>query len=181
MSTATRLRTRRWSNGGYAGIGLLINGGDLIANASSIAGDAIATGAFVYGDVATIFNDGSTTATATAGGEAAATGLGVYGGFSAIYSYGDVTATASSSSVDGIATAIGADTFGYTGSSVYNAGDIVANASADGGVASATGASSIGIFISYATNTGDDFRGSERCPDQRYGRVQRVGVRCDHL
>ena len=141
-------------NAGYAGIGLLINGGDLYANASSTAGDALATGAFVYGDVATIFNDGSTTATATAGGEAAATGLGVYGGFSAIYSYGDVTATASSSSVDGIAIATGVDSFGYTGSSVYNAADIVANASADGGVASATGASSIGIFISYATNVG---------------------------
>ena len=169
-------------NGGYAGIGLLINGGDLNANASSTAGDAIATGAFVYGDVATIFNDGSTTATATsAGGEAAATGLGVYGGFSAIYSYGDVTATASSSSVDGIATAIGADTFGYTGSSVYNAADIVANASADGGVARRNGRVLDWHLHFVCHQCGHHFRGSDRGPDHRHRRVQRVGVRCDHL
>ncbi|HJW45635.1 MAG TPA: hypothetical protein VJ484_04015, partial [Lysobacter sp.] len=141
-------------NGSYAGIGLLINGGDLNANASSAAGAATATGAFVYADVATIFNDASTTAVAsTASGHASATGLGTYGGNSAIYNYSDLTATASASAAGGIAEATGAENFGYSGSSFYNAGDIGANASADGGVASATGVSSIGIFTAYATNT----------------------------
>jgi len=143
-------------NGGYAGIGLLINGGDLYAAASTAGGgDATATGAFVYADVATIFNDATTTAVAsTVSGHASATGLGTYGGNSAIYNYGDVTATASASADGGIADAIGAENFGYTGASFYNAGDIAANASADGGVASATGASSVGIFTAYATNIG---------------------------
>lgn len=141
-------------NGSYAGIGLLINGGNISADASATAGgNAYATGAFVYADVATIFNDSSTTATATSeGGEAVATGAGVYGNSSAINNYGDLTASASADG--GIATATGADVFGYTGASFYNASDIGANASADGGVASVTGASSIGIFIAYATNTG---------------------------
>lgn len=139
-------------NGGYAGVGLLINGGDLSADASA-TGIARATGAFVYADVATIFNDASAAATATTvDGQAIATGAGVYGSNSAINNYGDLTASASADA--GIAIAIGADTFGYTGASFYNAGDVEANAFADTGVVSATGASSIGIFIGYATNTG---------------------------
>ncbi|MCI4568312.1 hypothetical protein [Lysobacter sp. CFH 32150] len=140
-------------NGGYAGIGLLINGGDLSADASVAAGgDAYATGAFVYADVATIFNDGSTSASATTvDGQAVATGLGTYGNYSAISNYGDLTASAAADG--GTATAVGADSFGYLGSSFYNAGTIHATASAVDGEANAIGASSIGyIFSAYATN-----------------------------
>ena len=137
---------------GYAGIGLLINGDSLYASASAGAGsDARAIGAFVYADVATIFNDGSTAAVATSdGGFALAAGLGVYGMQSAINNYGDVTARATSDG--GVASATGVDVFGYTASSFYNASTIGAYASADGGLATAIGAYSIGIFTAYATN-----------------------------
>lgn len=139
-------------NAGYTGIGLLINGGTLSADASA-AGNVHATAAFVYADVATIFNDSNAAATATTtGGEAVATGAGVYGSSSAIYNYGDLTASANADS--GTASAIGADSFGYSSSSVYNAGDIGANAFANGGEVGATGVSSVGIFVGYVVNAG---------------------------
>ena len=139
--------------GGFSGIGLLVNGGDLSAEASAGAGAyAYAAGAVVVADVASIFNDATASATATAGegGTAMAIGAHAYGLNSAVSNYGELSATASAAG--GAADAFGANVYGYTGAAFYNAGDI--QAAADGGVANATGASSIGIFSSDATNLG---------------------------
>lgn len=141
--------------GGFSGIGLLINGGDLHAEASAgDGGTAYAAGGVVVADVASIFNDVSMSATATAGdgGTALATGARTYGLNSAIYSYGDLSADAVADG--GLAQAIGANNFGYTSGVVYNAGNIVANAAADGGMAAAYGVYSVGIFYAYASNVG---------------------------
>lgn len=138
------------------GIGVLINGGDLIAEAMAIGTDglAYATGAYAIGNVASIFNDLNSTALATAGegGSATARAARAYGSYTAIYSYGDLTASANADG--GEAVARGADSFGYSGSTVYNAGNI--HSSATGDVSSSTGVYSVGYtFSAYTTNTGD--------------------------
>ncbi len=140
-----------------SGIGVLINGGDLVAEATAAGagGLAYATGAYAIGNVASIFNDLDSTAIATAGegGSATARAARAYGSYAAIYSYGDLTASASADG--GEAVARGADSFGYNGSTVYNAGNIHASASASGGVATSTGVYSVGYaFSAYTTNTG---------------------------
>lgn len=139
-----------------SGIAVLINGGDLVAEATAAGagGLAYATGAYAIGNVASIFNDLDSTATAIAGegGSATARAARAYGSYTAIYSYGDLTASASADS--GEAMARGADSFGYNGSTVYNAGNI--HSSASGDVSSATGVYSVGYtFSAYTTNTGD--------------------------
>jgi outer membrane autotransporter protein len=140
----------------FSGIGLLVNGGDLAADAS-VAGDgqAHAIGAYVVANVASIFNDGSSSATATAngGGTAVARGARAYGMYSAISNYGDLAAVASADG--GSADARGADVFGGYGATAYNAGTIHADASANGGAASAVGSYVIAqTFSAYSTNTG---------------------------
>lgn len=141
---------------GYAGIGLVINGGEINVAASAGAGaQAHATGINVIGDVASVFNDGSASATATAsdGGLADARGARSYGMYTAVSNYGDLIATASADG--GVATARGADSLGVLGSSVYNVGNLQANATATGGQASATGAYSVGVtFAAYTDNNG---------------------------
>jgi hypothetical protein len=110
--------------GTFAGIGLLVNGGDLDAEASvGAGGEAKAIGAYVVANVATIFNDGSSSATATAdcGGTAVARGARAYGMYSAISNYGDLTATASATG--GSADARGLDSLGEYGSYAYNASE----------------------------------------------------------
>ncbi|GAB3350767.1 autotransporter outer membrane beta-barrel domain-containing protein [Lysobacter tyrosinilyticus] len=143
-------------NGTNVGIGLLINGGDLNAEASTgTGGTAYATGAYVYGNVASVFNDAhsSATATAGAGGTATARGARVYGMYTAVSNYDALTASATADG--GTAMAKGAESIGYFGSSVDNAADILAVANADGGVATAMGSYSLGfIFSSYTNNTG---------------------------
>lgn len=144
------------TDGAYnGGIGVLINGGDLIAEATAIGagGLAYATGAYAIGNVASIFNDLDSTAIATAGegGSATARAAHAYGSYTAIYSYGDLIA--STNADGGEAVARGADSFGYNGSTVYNAGNI--HSSASGDVSSATGVYSVGYtFSAYTTNTG---------------------------
>jgi outer membrane autotransporter protein len=141
---------------GWAGIGLVINGGEIHAEASAGAGaQAHATGINVIGDVVSIFNDGNASATATAGdgGLADARAARSYGLNTAVSNYGSLTASATADG--GTATATGAESYAYTSSSIYNAGDIQAVANADGGYAAATGAYSLGIiFGAYTTNTG---------------------------
>jgi len=141
---------------GWAGIGLVINAGEIHAEASAGTGAAAhATGINVIGDVVSVFNDGNASATATAGngGLADARGARSYGLYTAVSNYGALTASATADG--GTAVARGAESYAYFGSSVYNAGDIQAIANADGGVANATGSYSLGIiFSAYTTNTG---------------------------
>ncbi|HEV8693212.1 MAG TPA: autotransporter outer membrane beta-barrel domain-containing protein, partial [Lysobacter sp.] len=141
---------------GWAGIGLVINGGEIHAEASAGAGAAAhATGINVMGDVVSVFNDANASATATAGdgGFADARGARSYGLYTAVSNYGALTASATADG--GTAVARGAESYAYFGSSVYNAGDIQAIANADGGAANATGSYSLGIiFSAYTTNTG---------------------------
>ncbi|WP_162374513.1 hypothetical protein [Pseudoxanthomonas sangjuensis] len=141
--------------GGFSGIGLLINGGELDATASAgTGGYAYAAGGAVIADVASIFNDVSMGATASAGegGIALATAARAYGLNTAIYSYGDLSATAMADG--GTAQAIGAYNFGYTSGAFYNAGNIAVDAAADGGMAAAYGAYSVGVYYAYAGNLG---------------------------
>jgi outer membrane autotransporter protein len=144
------------ASAGGAGIGLMINGGDIQVDAS--AGDgarADATGIYVVADVASIFNDGSVSATATAGdgGLADARAARSYGSYTNVSNYGALTASATADG--GTATARGADSLGFLGSSVYNAGDIRASATADGGEAIAFGGYSVGIdYGAYTNNLG---------------------------
>lgn len=141
---------------GGAGIGLVINGGDIQAEASAGAGArADATGINVIGDVASIFNDGSIGVVATAGdgGLADARGARSYGSYTNVSNYGSISAEANADG--GVATARGADSLGFLGSYVYNAGDIQATATANGGTASAFGSYSVGIdYGGYVTNLG---------------------------
>ncbi|WP_162312921.1 beta strand repeat-containing protein [Pseudoxanthomonas yeongjuensis] len=138
------------------GIGILINGGDLVAEATAAGADglAYATGAYAIGNVASVFNDLNSTATAIAGegGGATARGARAYGSYTAVYSYGDLTAIASADG--GTADARGADSAGYYGSTVYNAGNIHSSATgAD--LSTSIGAYSVGAgFSAYTTNTG---------------------------
>lgn len=145
------------ANGAYNnGIAVTINGGDLIAEAAAAGpgGLAYATGAYAVGNVASIFNDLNSTATAIAGedGSATARGARAYGSYTAVYSYGDLAAIASADG--GTADARGADSAGYYGSTVYNAGNIHSSATgAD--LSTSIGAYSIGAnFSAYTTNTG---------------------------
>lgn len=142
--------------GGYAGIGLVINGGAISVAATSGAGmQAHATGINAIADVASVFNDLHVDASATAGdgGLGDARAARAYGMYSAVSSYGELVANAS---VDGgVAHARGADALGQLGASVYNAGDIVANAEAAGGDATAMGTYSVGVtFAATTTNHG---------------------------
>jgi hypothetical protein len=140
---------------GFTGIGVLVNGGDLAATATVAgAGDAVAIGGYLIAEVATAFNDGSASASAsTADGTADARALSVYGAYSAISNYGDVTATASTGNGD--ATAMGTSAFGYFGAATNNSNDIEAHATATAGLATAYGAYNLGvIFGAYTTNTG---------------------------
>jgi hypothetical protein len=141
---------------GYAGIGLMINGGEIDVESSAGAGaQAHATGINVIGDVASVFNDVSASATATAGdgGLADARAARAYGLYTAVSNYGALTANASADG--GLAMARGADSLGTIGSYVYNAGDLQASATADGGQAFATGVYSVGVSASaYTINTG---------------------------
>lgn len=144
------------ADGTVYGIGLLINAGDLAAEATAGAGaEAAATAGFVYANVASLFNDVSATATATAeGGTASARAAWAIGMYSAISNYGDLTANADAAG--GAAYARGAESYGYTGSYVYNAGDVQANATAAGGLAEAIGTYSNAIVShSYSTNLGN--------------------------
>lgn len=141
-------------DGAYnGGIAVLVNGGDLAAEAS--AGDgglAYATGAYAFGSVASVFNDLDSAAIAIAGdgGSATARGARAYASYAAVYNYGSLTADATAGSE---AEARGADSFGYEGSSVYNAGNI--RATANGDLSSAIGVYSFGqVFSAYTTNTG---------------------------
>ena len=137
------------------GIGLIINAGDLSAEAIAGPGaEAVAAAGFVYAEVASLFNDLSMSASATAeGGNASARAAHVVGMYSAISNYGDMTASADATG--GAAFARGAESYGYTGSSIYNAGDIQAAATAEGGLAEAVGTYSTGIIShSYTTNLG---------------------------
>jgi hypothetical protein len=140
---------------GGSGIAVLVNGGDIDASATVTgAGDASAIGGYVIADVATVFNDGSATASAvSAGGDAVARALGAYGNYSAISNYGASVATASATGGDALAR--GSDAYGYFGAATYNAGDIQAHAIATAGDATAYGAYTLGaIFGAYTTNTG---------------------------
>jgi len=141
---------------GGAGIGLMINGGDIQVDASAGAGmRADATGINIVGDVASIFNDGSIGVAATAGdgGLADARAARSYGSYTNVSNYGSLIASATADG--GTATARGADSLGLLGSSVYNAGDIQARATADGGEAIAFGSYSVGInYGAYANNLG---------------------------
>lgn len=151
---------------GYAGIGLMVNGGDIHVAASAGAGmQAHATGINVIGDVASVFNDANASATATAGdgGLADARAARAYGMYTAVSNYGALDATASAD--NGVASARGAESLGVLGSNVYNAGDIAASASAIGGVASATGAYSVGISFG-ATTTNDGTISAHAVGDQ---------------
>lgn len=137
------------------GIGLIINGGDLVAEATAGAGfEAVATAGFVYAEVATLFNDLNASASATAdGGTASARGAWTVGMYSAISNYGDLSASASADG--GAAYARGAESYGYTGSAILNEGEVLATATAEGGVAEAAGTYSSGIVShSYTTNLG---------------------------
>lgn len=138
------------------GIGVLINGGSLDAQATAgDGGQAHANGAYVVANVASVFNDGSTGAIATAGdgGLADARGARAYGSYVAVSNYGTLTATANADG--GVAIARGADSLGMLGASVYNAGDIQASATAEGGTASAFGSYSVGVSaLAYTTNNG---------------------------
>jgi outer membrane autotransporter protein len=140
--------------GGPAGTGLMINGGEMNADASAGGyGAAQATAALVYSDVASFFNDASASATAAAGaGDADATGAHVGGSYSALYNYGSIEAQATSGSAS--ASAIGAETYAYFSSTFYNGGDIGAIASSGDGDAYAAGASSVARYGGYADNTG---------------------------
>jgi outer membrane autotransporter protein len=143
-------------NGSYAGIGLLINGGDLDAQATAgMGGTADARGAYVYGNVASIFNDASSSAVAISdGGTATAKGARASGSYTAISNYGELSASASADG--GSADARGAESAGYLGSQIYNAGDIHADATAAGGAAGATGSYSLGYRYGSSTdNQGD--------------------------
>ena len=142
--------------GGYAGIGLVINGGTISVAASSGAGmQAHATGINAIADVASVFNDLHVDATATAGvgGLADARAARAYGMYAAVSSYGELAANASADG--GVAQARGAEALGQLGATVYNAGDIVANAEAAGGEATAMGAYTVGVtFAATTTNNG---------------------------
>ena len=141
---------------GVAGIGLMINGGDIQVDASAGAGArADATGINIVGDVASIFNDGGIDVVASAGegGVADARAARAYGSYSAVSNYGSLTASADAGG--GTAMARGADSFGGFGSYVYNAGDIHAAATADGGSATAFGSYSMGgNYSAYTSNAG---------------------------
>jgi outer membrane autotransporter protein len=141
---------------GGAGVGLMINGGDIQVDASAGAGArADATGINIVGDVASIFNDGGIDVAASAGegGVADARAARAYGSYSAVSNYGSLTASADTEG--GTATARGVDSFGGFGSYVYNAGDIQSGASADGGSATAFGAYSVGgNYSAYTSNVG---------------------------
>ena len=143
--------------GSYVGIGLLINGGELDARATTgDAGYAQATGASVMANVASVFNDATSSATAIAGagGTADARGAAAEGMYSAVSNYGDLSAIANAGD-EGTANVKGAYSYGYYGSTAYNAGSIVANATATNGIANAFGSYSLGvIFSSYTTNNG---------------------------
>jgi outer membrane autotransporter protein len=142
--------------GGYAGIGLVINGGTVSAAASAGAGmQAHATGINAIADVASVFNDRHVDATATAGdgGLADARAARAYGMYAAVSSYGELAANASADG--GVAQARGAEALGQLGATVYNAGDIVANAESAGGEATAAGAYTVGVtFGATTTNHG---------------------------
>jgi outer membrane autotransporter protein len=141
---------------GPAGIGLMINGGDIQVEASAGAGaQAHATGINLVGDVASVFNDGSSNAIATAGdgGLADARAARAYGSYAAVSNYGSLAASANADG--GEAKARGADSLGMLGATVYNAGDIQASATAEGGIASAFGSYSVGVsYGGYTTNNG---------------------------
>lgn len=137
-----------------AGIGLLVNGGSLEAQAVVDAGGAAhATGAYVVADVGTVFNDASISASATTGAEgiAVARGAAVYARYAAAYSYGDVVVEATGGLS---AAATGIDVHGFYGAAAYNAGAIEADARADG-EAYAIGSSAIAtVFGAYSSNYG---------------------------
>jgi outer membrane autotransporter protein len=141
-------------NGTYMGIGLIVNGGDLAATASGV--DATAYGAAVYANVASIFNDGSSAATALAdGGDASALAAGSFGIWSAVENTGTLAATAITTG-PGVVQAAGARAYGYDGASITNTGGIDAYAGAAHGTATAFGmhASAV-IFDAYSANSGD--------------------------
>jgi outer membrane autotransporter protein len=141
---------------GYTGIGLLINAGDITASAEAGAGGyATATAEFVTGDVASLFNDGTASATAIAdGGFAEATGAYGYSAYTSIANDGTLGAIAQAD--DGEATAQGAESRGYFGAITTNDGAISAAATAIGGSANAAGAYTIAsIFSAYTINSGD--------------------------
>jgi hypothetical protein len=139
-------------NGNYTGTGLLINGGDLHAEASAgLGGEAYAAGANVYANVASIFNDASSTAIAVSdGGTATAKGARANGIYAAVSNYGDLIASATADG--GSAVARGIDSAGYDGSQAYNAGDIQATSSAVDGTADATGIYSLGYSFGGTTD-----------------------------
>ncbi len=161
------------ADGAYnGGIGVLINGGDLLAEATAGAGGlAYATGAYAYANVASVFNDVSSTAIATAGegGSAEARAARAYGSYSAVYSYGDLTSIATADG--GTAVARGADSAGFYGSTVYNAGDIHVSATgAD--LSTAMGSYSVGMgFSAYTTNTGSILAEAQGEAARAYGSV----------
>jgi outer membrane autotransporter protein len=141
--------------GGYSGIGLLVNGGDLDATATVTGtGDALAIGGYVVADVASIFNDASASASAVAAdGAALARGLSAYGSYATTANYGDVVATAQADG--GIATSTGTQATGYFGAATTNTGTVDSHATALGGEAFAYGTYTLGVvFGAYTTNTG---------------------------
>lgn len=141
--------------GAPAGIGLLINGGDLRASAVVAAhGTAEATGAYVVANVGSIFNDASIDARAYAGegGAAVARGAMAYAMYAATSNYGDVAADARG---DASAQATGIAARGYYGATAYNAGTVEAYAEAAHGMAYAIGSSAIAtVSGAYGTNAG---------------------------
>lgn len=142
---------------GFDGTALLINGGDLDAQATvGVGGTADARGAYVHAGTASIFNHASIGAVAISdGGTATALGARVSGSYTAISNYGDLAASASADG--GSAEARGADASGYLESRAYNAstGNIQVGATAAGGVAYATGIYSRGrIYGSTTDNQG---------------------------
>lgn len=155
------------------GIGILINGGDLVAEATAAGagGLAYATGAYAIGNVASVFNDLDSTAIAVAGegGSATARGARAYGSYTAVYSYGDLTANASADG--GTADARGADSAGYYGSTVHNAGNIHSSAiGAD--LSTSVGAYSVGAgFSAYTTNTGSILAEAQGEGARAYGAI----------
>ncbi|WP_154659503.1 autotransporter outer membrane beta-barrel domain-containing protein [Arenimonas composti] len=138
-----------------SGIGLLVNGGDLLADARAGDGDALAIGSYVFAEIASVFNDGSTTAAASAvNGDASATAVQVQSSYGWVENAGSLGATAVAEYGD--ASATGADLYGFQGGTIDNLGNVSVAAIATGGDADATGLQVIGVVGSaYAYNRGE--------------------------
>ena len=142
-------------NGGE-GMGLLINGGDITASATSDIGTALAVGAFTYAIVATAINDTTIVADAlTDTGNAAAIGLQAYGMNAATYNYGDITANATATGAGGTAGAYGLYTAGILSAVSDNQGDITVVATGDARAAAIGVYNASGAYDSVIRNSGN--------------------------